>query len=45
VPNMRYCPVPDGTEEHHEKPVSETQGQDLNPGLPEYTQSQHLVAV
>jgi len=37
--------MPEGTEEYHKKPVSETQGQDLKPGLPEYTQSEHLVAV
>lgn len=35
----------EGTEEYHEKPVSETQGRDLKPGMSEYTQSQHLVAV
>lgn len=37
--------MPEGTEEYHEKPVSETQGPDLKHVLPEYTQSQHLVSV
>jgi hypothetical protein len=28
----------EGTEKYHEKHVSEIQGRDLKPGLPEYTQ-------